>query len=238
MGSPIARLPLQISLGGPGLETRETARFLDSQETPHYLPVAFPRLRAAGVAQLVEHLICNEVVGGSSPFASSFVRRSRPASRPERPGRSSDSPAGRHPHRGCWRCGGMPERPKGADCKSAGLCLRRFESFSLHHFNRPVRRAGIAQRLEHRPSKPRVAGSNPVSRSIFPLPGESPGRVPSVGEPGRAPRLSRERPGPDGRKTKLCRVSTSRIRPLPGAAEPSMASEQNRATHSIFGILR
>ena len=27
-------------------------------------------------------------------------------------------------------------------------------------------RAGIAQRLEHRPSKPRVAGSNPVSRSI------------------------------------------------------------------------
>ena len=26
--------------------------------------------RSAGVAQLVEHLICNEVVGGSSPFAS------------------------------------------------------------------------------------------------------------------------------------------------------------------------
>ena len=25
----------------------------------------------AGVAQLVEHLICNEAVGGSSPFASS-----------------------------------------------------------------------------------------------------------------------------------------------------------------------
>jgi hypothetical protein len=29
--------------------------------------------------------------------------------------------------------GGMPERPKGADCKSAGSRLRRFESFSLHH---------------------------------------------------------------------------------------------------------
>src|SRR5690242_7820357 len=26
----------------------------------------------------------------------------------------------------------MPERPKGADCKSAGSRLRRFESFSLH----------------------------------------------------------------------------------------------------------
>ena len=28
--------------------------------------------------------------------------------------------------------GEMPERPKGADCKSAGECLRRFESYSHH----------------------------------------------------------------------------------------------------------
>ena len=28
--------------------------------------------------------------------------------------------------------GGVPKRPTGADCKSAGLCLRRFESFPLH----------------------------------------------------------------------------------------------------------
>ncbi len=28
--------------------------------------------RIAGVAQLVEQLICNQQVGGSSPFASSF----------------------------------------------------------------------------------------------------------------------------------------------------------------------
>src|ERR1041384_5321925 len=27
----------------------------------------------------------------------------------------------------------MPEWPKGADCKSAGLCLRWFESTSLHN---------------------------------------------------------------------------------------------------------
>ena len=31
--------------------------------------------QSAGVAQLVEHLICNEVVGGSSPFASSAAQR-------------------------------------------------------------------------------------------------------------------------------------------------------------------
>ena len=35
------------------------------------------RLFWAGVAQLVEHLICNQTVGGSSPFASSGLRRSR-----------------------------------------------------------------------------------------------------------------------------------------------------------------
>ncbi|CAK0745812.1 hypothetical protein CCP4SC76_1650010 [Gammaproteobacteria bacterium] len=28
--------------------------------------------------------------------------------------------------------GGVPERPMGADCKSAGLRLRRFESSPLH----------------------------------------------------------------------------------------------------------
>lgn len=27
----------------------------------------------------------------------------------------------------------VPERPKGADCKSAGVFLRRFESFPRHH---------------------------------------------------------------------------------------------------------
>ena len=39
---------------------------------------AFTRARAisqAGVAQLVEHLICNQRVGGSNPFASSIFHR-------------------------------------------------------------------------------------------------------------------------------------------------------------------
>ena len=54
---------------------RKAAGSLTAACSGHYLPPAFPRLRAAGVAQLVEHLICNEVVGGSSPFASSFSLR-------------------------------------------------------------------------------------------------------------------------------------------------------------------
>ena len=64
--------------------------------------------------------------------------------------------------------GEVPEWPKGADCKSAGLCLRRFESFPLHHGVKRERArswAGIAQLVEHQPSKLRVAGSSPVSRS-------------------------------------------------------------------------
>lgn len=58
----------------------------------------------AGLAQLVEQLICNQQVGGSSPLPS------------------------------FRKTGEMPERLKGAGCKPVGLCLRRFESYSLHHF--------------------------------------------------------------------------------------------------------
>lgn len=53
----------------------------------------------AGVAQLVEQLTCNQQVGGSIPSASSIFSFS-----------------------GCakWRArtGGVPEWPKGSDCKS------------------------------------------------------------------------------------------------------------------------
>ena len=50
----------------------------------------------AGVAQLVEQLICNQQVGGSSPSTSS----------------TSLAPVIEY--------GGIPEWPKGTDCKSAG----------------------------------------------------------------------------------------------------------------------
>jgi hypothetical protein len=52
------------------------------------------RALSAGVAQLAEHLFCKQVVGGSSPPASSTF---------------SVTP------------GGLPERPKGAGCKPAGI---------------------------------------------------------------------------------------------------------------------
>ncbi len=63
---------------------------------------------SAGVAQLVEQLTCNQQVAGSSPIASSIIKV------------NSSS-------------GGIPEWPKGTDCKSVVGRLRRFESSSLHH---------------------------------------------------------------------------------------------------------
>ena len=53
------------------------------------------REKCAGVAQLAEQLICNQQVGGSNPSTSSIFLL-----------RTSEY------------YGGIPERPKGADCKS------------------------------------------------------------------------------------------------------------------------
>src|SRR2546426_7806624 len=57
--------------------------------------------------------------------------------------------------------GGVPEWPKGADCKSAALT--RYEGSNPSHTTRD---AGVAQLVEHQPSKLRVTGSSPVARSV------------------------------------------------------------------------
>jgi hypothetical protein len=102
------------------------------------------RLCLAGVAQLVEQLICNQQVAGSSPIASSWVVRSN--------------------------AGQVAKRSNATDCKSVGLGLRRFESFPAHDTGGSAIRhcgciAGVTQLVESQPSKLLVAGSSPVSRS-------------------------------------------------------------------------
>ena len=62
-----------------------------------YNPFQFLVVALAGVAQLVEQLICNQQVAGSSPFASSFSFCDE------------------------LKFGGMPEWSKGAGCKPAGF---------------------------------------------------------------------------------------------------------------------
>ena len=123
----------------------------------------------------------------------------------------------------------MPERPKGADCKSAGSRLRRFESFSLHHLLfRQHLRAGIAQRLEHRPSKPRVAGSNPVSRSIFRPPcgpdGPSGLALHTARRPsswGARPAVPLGRPAPSDRGPGILGTAPGRPPNMPGLVHPT-----------------
>src|SRR5690606_7130428 len=48
---------------------------------------------------------------------------------------------------GSYVRGGVPKRPTGADCKSAGLRLRRFESYPLHHLS-----SGCSSMVEPQPS--------------------------------------------------------------------------------------
>jgi hypothetical protein len=93
--------------------------------------------RAAGVAQSVEQLICNQQVAGSSPIASS----------------------GALEH---GNTGQVAKWLNATDCKSVGSGLRRFESFPAHE---SATCAGVTQLVESQPSKLLVAGSSPVSRS-------------------------------------------------------------------------
>lgn len=118
------------------------------------LPVASCLSQPADVAQMVERLICNQQVAGSIPAvgsgrpATATFRLSaevaerasdRNACGDEERGRSGSSSPRTDERTGVertcnwrFRIGEVPKRPKGADCKSAGVCLRRFESSPLH----------------------------------------------------------------------------------------------------------
>jgi hypothetical protein len=94
-------------------------------------------------SSMVEQLICNQQVAGSSPIASSVVNTS----------------------------GRVPERSKGTDCKSVATGFEGSNpSPSTASTQRAMEMgneefAGVAQLVELQPSKLDVAGSRPVSRS-------------------------------------------------------------------------
>src|SRR5689334_8076027 len=99
-------------------------------------------------SSMVEQLICNQQVAGSSPIASSVEQRSRPNE----------------------HFGRVPERSKGTDCKSVAT---GFEGSNpspstagmVGAIHKGLKFAGVAQLVELQPSKLDVAGSRPVSRS-------------------------------------------------------------------------
>ena len=93
-------------------------------------------------SSMVEQLICNQQVAGSSPIASSV----------------------RNAH------GRVPERSKGTDCKSVATGFEGSNpspstAAMKDGANNGLEFAGVAQLVELQPSKLDVAGSRPVSRS-------------------------------------------------------------------------
>jgi len=126
---------------------------------------------------MVEQLICNQQVAGSIPIASS-VRPSRRQAVPAPCRNRQHATAIRSAHLADGLNGGVPEWPKGTDCKSV---VSDFEgsnpspSTPTHRnpttFIRgstPTRNAGVAQLVELQPSKLVVEGSNPFARSSTP----------------------------------------------------------------------
>src|SRR5262245_24929615 len=178
--------------------------------------------RSAGVAQLVEHLICNEVVGGSSPFASSAARRTGRRGDPR--AFAPSGPVGTpqaldHVVEGC---------PSGQREQTVNLPAYAFEGSNPSPSTKRSHaglRAGIAQRLEHRPSKPRVAGSNPVSRSILRAANPAarpPGSLPPIVRPKRnAPRSS----------------PRTSVGPGSGSFDTSFTADRNRARTAAHPVL-
>ena len=103
-------------------------------------------------SSMVEQLICNQQVAGSSPIASSVEK-------PENEGHES--------------LGRVPERSKGTDCKSVATGFEGSNpSPSTTGLTAAIvgatEFAGVAQLVELQPSKLDVAGSRPVSRSTTP----------------------------------------------------------------------
>ena len=95
---------------------------------------------------MVEQLICNQQVAGSSPIASSVENEVNES------------------------LGRVPERSKGTDCKSVATGFEGSNpspsTDATYGANNGLKFAGVAQLVELQPSKLDVAGSRPVSRSL------------------------------------------------------------------------
>ena len=99
-------------------------------------------------SSMVEQLICNQQVAGSSPIASSVEQRKC---------------------EGNESLGRVPERSKGTDCKSVATGFEGSNpspsTDAKNEADNGLKFAGVAQLVELQPSKLDVAGSRPVSRS-------------------------------------------------------------------------
>lgn len=120
--------------------------------------------------------------------------------------------------------GRLPERPMGADCKSVGLRLHRFESCTCHQGLRTSRRVWVAfagARIPEASHRLTVVGSV----GILPYPGIAQERtaVRVPGPPSRQPRIHRT--VPQGKSRHVTRASGGR----PRVASPESGEENDRA---------
>jgi hypothetical protein len=118
-------------------------------------------------SSMVEQLICNQQVAGSSPIASSVVSAVGVyiASSATRLAARSSSREGLGTLSGFPKTiGRVPERSKGTDCKSVATGFEGSNP-SPSTIGVAIDHAGVAQLVELQPSKLDVAGSRPVSRS-------------------------------------------------------------------------
>jgi hypothetical protein len=145
-----------LAPSGPGTKKARQDLLMQDHGSPQVSLLAIPRplpgsalvaCGLAGVAQLVEHLFCKQVVRGSSPLASS--------------GRGTHAFLPVQISEGC---------PSGQREQAVNLPAYAYVGSnptpSTARSNRPRAFAGVAQLVERQPSKLNVVGSSPISRSV------------------------------------------------------------------------
>jgi hypothetical protein len=135
----------------------------------------YVRRGSAGVAQLVEHLFCKQVVRGSSPLASSISSSSlRGDSMPAISSLSEGCPSGQREQAvnlPAHAYVGSNPTPSTRSVVSSRVRWRSSrpttgkELLPVAEVTGSYAIAGVAQLVERQPSKLNVVGSNPISRS-------------------------------------------------------------------------
>ena len=157
------------------MQASQQVSLLAPSANPGFIPGAAVGVRAfAGVAQLVEHLFCKQVVSGSIPLASSskdLASFSPQVSSVSRSENSEGCPSGQReqavnlPARAYVGSNPTPstsvDTARTARGLALGMCRPR------RGLRPSLRSAGVTQLVESQFSKLKVDGSSPFSRSNF-----------------------------------------------------------------------
>ncbi len=162
----------QARAGSPELLMQAHGSQQVSLLTPRPIPGPAGSVRAfAGVAQLVEHLFCKQVVSGSIPLASSSHELATSSQTAEFVSASEGCPSGQReqavnlPARAY--VGSNPTPSTNKNHARTARELGRGMTGPRRRFDDTLDSAGVTQLVESQFSKLKVDGSSPFSRSIF-----------------------------------------------------------------------